>query len=200
MAGKVKLIGAPRIQAYRMLHTIGGIFEKADIPYILEAGTLLGVVRENRLLPWDNDLDLTVTSEFADELIKIRSKIHESGYRTRIRRYTRDTGPFKKGLPRLLKIQTTRFKFFKQYNLMDIFIKYKVGEYYYWTVDDKKPVLKKTPAEFYDQRKYHSFDGRLFQVPLKSEEYLRYHYGPDWRIPVKSWNFRLDDHCEREQL
>ena len=34
--------------------------ETASIPYWLEGGTLLGIIRENRLLPWDNDMDISM--------------------------------------------------------------------------------------------------------------------------------------------
>ncbi len=61
MAGSNKLTGAIAEKALKMLHDITEIMEANEIPYVLEAGTLLGIVRENRLLPWDNDMDITIT-------------------------------------------------------------------------------------------------------------------------------------------
>ena len=62
MAYDVKLEGKNMKMAERMLKNIVKICENCNINSSLEAGTLLGIFRENRLLPWDNDLDLSVLS------------------------------------------------------------------------------------------------------------------------------------------
>lgn len=200
MAGKRKLIGKTRNIAYRMLHNVCGILTEEDIPYVLEAGTLLGVIRENRLLPWDTDVDLTITAEYVGSLEKVIQDLEKIGYRCKIRKYNQDLGPFTKGVPRIVKVQTRKFYFFKGYSLLDIFIKYKLGDKYYWMIDDKNPVIKSCPAEFYENRVAHEFDGKLFKIPAKFEDYLEYHYGKNWRTPIKEWDFRLDDSCEKQML
>lgn len=54
-------------------------FEREKIQYWLCHGTLLGIVRENRLLPWDNDIDIAV---FHDDISKhkIRNLLNELGF------------------------------------------------------------------------------------------------------------------------
>ena len=200
MAGSKKLVGKHREVAYKMLHTVCSILEEENIPYVLEAGTLLGVIRENRLLPWDTDIDLTITSDYAEQLLAIRNRFVKAGYRTKIRKHTVDIDVIKKGQARILKVQTRKFYFFKEHSLMDIFIKYKAGDKYLWTVDDANPVLKKCPAKFYDNKVRYEFDGRTFWVPAEYINYLSYHYGKEWDKPIMEWDFRLDDHCERETL
>ena len=199
MAGKIKLTGKYAKIAEKMLFDVAEILEEAGIPYVLEAGTLLGIVREDRLLPWDNDLDITITSHYAKKLLSIRWKFWFKGYRTRLRKYKRDTGPFKRGTPRILKIQTTKFLFFKEVSLMDIFIKELIDDKYFWTASDKKPVLKAAPREFYEKTTQYPFRGKQYSVPEDYEGYLAYHYG-DWKTPVKEWNFRTDDNCVQEIL
>lgn len=200
MAGKITLNGKYRKLAEKMLQDVCIILHQEKIDYVLEAGTLLGIVRENRLLPWDNDLDLTVTDRFCDKLLKIRWKFWLKGYRTRIRKYKKKTGPFEKGAVRILKIQTTKFLWFKDQSLMDIFIKRAIGDKYYWTVSDKKPVLKSTPCKFYDQHTRYEFKNHEYLVPKDYYGYLVYHYGKNWRTPIKEWNFRTDDNCKKEFL
>jgi len=200
MAGNKKLIGKRRNEAYQMLHDVCTILDEEAIPYVLEAGTLLGVIREDRLLPWDNDIDLTISAVYAEKLLKIRHRFQKVGYRSRLRKYKWDIGPIQEGMPRILKIQTRKFGFFKKDSLLDIFIKYKEGDQYLWIVDDKHPVLKKCPAAYYDNRASYPFDGKTFQVPEKYKEYLAYHYGPNWQTPIKEWDFRLDDSCEKETI
>ena len=36
------------------------ILEGSNFQYWISQGTLLGLVRENRILPWDNDIDISV--------------------------------------------------------------------------------------------------------------------------------------------
>ncbi len=200
MAGSQKLVGKMHEKAMKMLKSVAEILHQENIPYILEAGTLLGIIRENRLLPWDNDLDLTITADHAEKLLAIRWKFWLAGYRTRIRRFKQDTGPFKKGQPRILKIQTRKGFILKEYSLMDIFIKYDINGTYQWTVSDKQPVLKKCPKHFYEERQWYKFDKTQFLVPEDYTGYLAYHYGKNWRIPIKNWNFRTDDNCDKEEL
>jgi len=197
MAGNKTLTGKLGKTAVKMLKKVCEILEKNDVPYVLEAGTLLGIVRENRLLPWDNDLDITITSKNCEKLLSLRWKFWLSGYRTRLRKFKKDVGPFKKGMPRILKVQTRKFLFFKDYSLLDIFIKYNINGEYNWIISDKKPVLKKTPLKFYDQKTQYEFAGHKFFVPKDYTGYLAYHYGENWRTPIRDWNFRTDDHCDR---
>lgn len=191
MAGKLKLEGKLEVTARKMLKDVCSILDEVQIPYTLEGGTLLGIIRENRLLPWDNDMDLTISDEHLDKLGKIRWKFWLAGYRTRIRKSKKDMPHFPKGSVRLVKIQT-RWLIFKGVSLLDIFVKKKVEDKYFWTVGIKSPVLKSAPSHFYDELTKYEFDGYGYSVPEKYEEYLCYRYG-DWRTPVKEYDFKKDD-------
>lgn len=57
--------------AKELLVSIAAFFEENDYTYFLNFGTLLGVVREDRLLPWDDDIDLAVKKDFLDEALFI---------------------------------------------------------------------------------------------------------------------------------
>jgi len=197
MGTAMTLEGNREKQALTMLKRVCSLLDSLDIPYLLEAGTLLGIMREDRLLPWDTDLDITLTATSLPAFLKHKWRLWMMGYRTRVRYFKRDTGPFKKGQIRLIKVQTTRFLFLKDQNLMDIFIKYKYGAAYEWVIDDQQPILKKAPAGYYERLRRHSFKGYDYNVPEDAEGYLAYHYGPEWRIPVKKWDFRMDDACEK---
>jgi phosphorylcholine metabolism protein LicD len=101
---------------------------------------------------------------------------------------------------RIIRIQTRRLVFVKDISLMDIFVKRLVDDRYYWTVGVKKAVMKSAPRRFYEQTTRMEFDGASYSVPRDYEGYLEYHYGRDWRTPVKEWNFRTSDSCERKIL
>jgi len=199
MAGTVKLQGKYLEIALKMLKDITTILEKNEVPYLLEAGTLLGIVRENRLLPWDTDMDLNVSSVNMKKLFSVRWKIWMAGYRSKIRICKKDSGPFKKGTPRILRIQTRKFLFFKGISMMDLFIKFPMDDSYYWTVDDKRPVLKSTPKHFYDNTTQLEFNGKMYPAPKEFKDYLTYYYG-DWEVVHKDFNFRTGDTCDTVEL
>jgi lipopolysaccharide cholinephosphotransferase len=194
MAGTVKLTGRYAEIAEKMLRDVAEILEEAKIPYVLEAGTLLGIVREDRLLPWDTDMDITITRDYAAKLFSLRKKIWSLGYRSRIRTFKEDTGP-----PRILKIQTRRFFFFKGVHLMDIFIKDLIDDKYFWVISGNKQVLKAAPRHFYEKFTEYTFRGKQYSVPEDYTGYLAYHYG-DWKTPVKEWNYLTDDKCVQKIL
>lgn len=194
MAGNLKLTGKIADIALKMLLETCKVFDKYEIKYILEGGTLLGIIRENRLLPWDNDLDLTIKSPDLDKLIKARWSLWKRGFRTRIRYYKEDVGPFKKGEVKIMKIQTRKFFLFKGFTLLDVFIKKRVDDKYFWTVGGKKIVLKSAPANFYEELKKIDFNGYSYSIPEDVEEYLTYRYGK-WQEPKKDWNYTKDDNA-----
>ena len=60
MAYNIRLEGKNLEIAERMLSRIAHILDRCEITYWLEGGTLLGIRRENRLLPWDDDIDVSM--------------------------------------------------------------------------------------------------------------------------------------------
>jgi len=192
MAGKMRLEGENLKIAMKILKDVGQVLNKADIHYWLEGGTLLGVIREQRLLPWDNDMDISMFKTDQGKLFSVVLKLISKGYRISIKRYRSTIGPFNKGELRMIKVRNYKAFLRKGEVLCDIFLKRKVEDEYYWTVGVKTPVLKSTPAEYYEKVTRVPFDGMEFSVPLDYDGYLTYRYG-DWRKTVKTWNFKKDD-------
>jgi hypothetical protein len=83
------------------------------------------------------------------------------------------------------------FFFLKEYSLLDIFVKKKVEDKFFWTVGIKNPVLN--PRLLISMSGLQSTNlTDTITVPEKYEEYLCYRYG-DWRTPVKEYDFKKDD-------
>ncbi len=201
MSGDFKLEGRNGVLAVKMLKRVSRLLEKNNIPYILEAGTLLGVIRENRLLPWDNDIDLTITRPFEKRLLKNIWKLRFFGYKVQVKYYKKDLKFFKSKELRIIKIwYLNPLKFFKREVVLDIFIKRKIGEEYFWTEGLRPPVLKVVPAKFHDNLTQITFKKKKFSVPNDYEGYLVCLYGKDWRTPVKNWDFKKDSKCTKEYL
>lgn len=199
MPGDIKLSGKYALLAKKMLKDVTQVLEDNDISYILDYGTLLGIVREDRLLPWDSDMDISITDEFVDPFLKIRWKLWLKGYRTRVRRYKKDVGVFKKGSIRIIKIQTRKFLFFRGIRLMDLFVKRKINGECCYTVSKNPYILKSVPQKFHDNLTTIPFEGKDYYVPEQYKEYLTFVYG-DWKIPVKKWSFKTSDNCVKEMI
>lgn len=198
MGGDAKLIGKHAEVAKTMLRKITDLFDKLEIEYILDFGTLLGVVRENRLLPWDTDLDISITHKDLEKLIKNKRKLWRLGYRTRVRYFDKDTGPFKKGEVRIIKVQTRKFVVVRDKGILDIFVMKNIdGEYSYVVKKEGASVLKTIPTEFHDNKTRIEFDNKQYSVPKDYERYLEYVYG-DWRTPVKEWDYFLGDNTVKK--
>jgi len=56
------------------------IFEEHDIPYWIDQGTLLGLIRDGKLIPWDHDLDFGVFEHEIDTE-KLRGIFIENGFK-----------------------------------------------------------------------------------------------------------------------
>jgi phosphorylcholine metabolism protein LicD len=192
MSGKIKLDDKYLEKSLRLLERATTLLEKYNIPYWLEGGTLLGIIRENRLLPWDNDLDISIRSEDFDRLRRILPKFFYRGMIAKVREYKIDDPPFQKGEVRLIKVYATKYLFFKSPLVLDIFVKKKLDDQYYWVVGVKRRAKKAVPARFYDELTTVQFNHKTYSIPKLTDEYLTYRYG-DWRTPVKTWNYIKDD-------
>jgi len=70
------------IATYKLMKDLDEAFCKVGIPYFAMSGTLLGCVRHEGFIPWDDDLDIAVTEEHAKLMPKILDTLNEKGYKT----------------------------------------------------------------------------------------------------------------------
>lgn len=192
MAYNITLEGSNLKEAESLLMEITTIFERHKVFYWLEGGTLLGIRRENRLLPWDNDLDISMHARETEKLTALIKSLKKNGYRVRLR-YFETTGPdFKKGALRMIKVRKSRFfGLLKGKVCLEIFIKYTKKENTYWEIANK---TKSVPKHFYTSFKNIVFQNKDYRIPYDTDGYLSYRYG-DWQTPVKEWNTFADDNA-----
>jgi len=59
------------------------ILDKYNIKYWLECGTLLGAVREGRIIPWDDDIEFGIMDSEVEKLNSALPEISEKGFKVR---------------------------------------------------------------------------------------------------------------------
>tara|TARA_R110000868_G_scaffold175408_2_gene412446 strand:+ start:353 stop:937 length:585 start_codon:yes stop_codon:yes gene_type:complete len=192
MAYNITLEGKNIVIAERMLKNVATIFNQCHIDYWIEGGTLLGIKRENRLLPWDNDVDMSINHDQLDKLDHFCSELKKAGYRVRTRHFDETSEFFTKDNIRMIKLREKRyFGLLKGAVCLDVFIKYQHGENSYWEIDDK---TKFVPSKFYRTFKHITFKDFDYKIPSLIDEYLTYRYG-DWQKQVKNWDTSKDDNA-----
>ena len=167
-----------------LLKTID-ILNENGFKYWLEAGTLLGIMRDGDLIPWDYDADLGIPAETADEIMKLRLEFLPN-YLIKRRKVHTSWLP---GDMRVIKVKTPWEKI-RQVNFhVDLFCVYPVENKYRW-VDSG--ALKHVDRKYYDTLGTIEWEGRTINIPGYAEEYLSLRYG-NWQIPEQNYNAGLHD-------
>lgn len=78
-SSQTKLQNLWKIQL-NILKEIDNICQKNDISYFAISGTLLGAIRHNGYIPWDDDLDIGMTRDNYNKFLKVASKELKNEY------------------------------------------------------------------------------------------------------------------------
>ena len=195
MSGKYKLEGKNVIIAVNMLETVTKIFEDVELKYVLDCGTLLGIYREDRLLPWDNDMDLSIFCDDEKRIKNVIKKIKKAGYIVKIRYQEKEDYPLEFKKIRILKIYNRKNFFAKGEVMLDCFMVKRGDNQYVCAYGGLNHYTKiHIPTRFYETVDHLNFKGKQYSIPSYIEEYLTHRYG-NWKIPIRdgSWDYRKDD-------
>ena len=151
--------------AAEILKEVKRIFDDQGIVFWLGSGTCLGCIRENRFIPWDDEMDTAsvIGMHGLDEktVYRIANVFKRNGFYPRIRNN-----------PRYMSVAFV-----------------KDGIRTDWTchriIDGgaiEFPGVK-LPLHIFTQPMEVEFIGQKFRVPNPPEEYLSLKYGPEWRTP-----------------
>jgi phosphorylcholine metabolism protein LicD len=186
-----------------------GILNRAGIPFWLDQGTLLGVVRDANLLPWDKDIDLSVWEEEFPRILGLKSEFesagfyfepHEEGdclflsrddgYFVDIARYRRLDNVAQRfiGKP---KVKPWQRRLKKILQLLPAWVHIRV-RHMSRIVLRGEMISMQVPLQMFSSFRELDFMGLKLRIPQDSEAYLQYKYG-DWRTPVKVWDYSKQD-------
>lgn len=158
--------------AVEFLAQLSRCLAKAQISHWVTYGSLLGLVRQNSLLAWDNDLDIALAPGVSFETV--RAALQEAGLQ-----------------PQMIKRRDNRVvsvKVCKDGIRADLFLLESHNGI--WVDFEGKGgfvLALSHPAMAVVER---SFAKWSFPVPADAEAYLAHLYGPRWRVPVRNWDWK----------
>ncbi|MEE8443335.1 MAG: LicD family protein [Dehalococcoidia bacterium] len=141
------------------------IFDQHGVTFFLGSGTCLGAIREDRFIPWDDEMDTCSViglHGFTEETIdRVIATFTADGYYVHVgdSSNTVSIAVVKSSI----RADWTCFRIHG-----DSLIQY--------------PAVK-TPLRLFTNLKEIDFIGEKFLVPNPPEEYLRIKYGPEWKTP-----------------
>jgi len=181
------------------------VLRKHKIAYYLDFGTLIGAVRDNGFIPWDDDMDISLVHEkdfhklpqVVKEIKRIRFFTFANTYTFKHSQEVYNASEEMYVTPKQLlftdpkNIQIAIIKNYKKWRpglgnaVIDIFCKYKYNSELYWMAFGKEYKMAYRPLE--DGFKEISFYGVKCLIPIAYDKYLSGHYG-EWKTPNETWD------------
>ena len=160
--------------AKQYLQEVSNEFNKFNIPFWLDYGTLLGYYREKDFIEHDYDIDLGV--EFINFNPKIIEKFIELGYKVTARGYPNDS--------LVIKIRKNNISFdivcyYKQLNNTIVAVTMDFFDTYMSKVDITFEQFNLVEVNFL---------GIEVGIPDNVEHYLKQHYGENFMTPSLTWD------------
>jgi hypothetical protein len=146
---------------------INTVCKKLNVPCWLQDGTLLGLIRDGKLIPWDNDADMGCHEDNWNN--EVSELLQELGFTVENRkgigpRYTRDK------------------------NAIDIFLhRTEPNGVWSWSAFRGRIEYRFDVPPF--GLKEMIFWNENFLVPENPEKWLEIKYGTEWRTPRRNWNY-----------
>ena len=144
--------------------------------YFFSCGTVLGLIREKKLLDWDTDIDIDVlepTQLIIDSIIKNMEALGY-GYQRKL----------------IANKRYSQIVFVKApYHSIDFCFWYKDGNNFINDLPETNIYKRLHPKKLYTKFKILTIKNVAFQVPYDTNSYIEYIYGSDWETPKKYKNW-----------
>ena len=173
----------------RLLKKTTKFFDENNIEYWLDGGTLLGAVRDNKFIPWDDDADIGITEQTYYKLRNIMLKMKEKeidGKKFHVNKelklkFRENTLPEFRILDKskdfyMVKVYNYKDKKIKNNDVfIDIIVYYKSGNRYISNHKEWERRYYYNENEMYPLKKI-DFEGRKYNIINEPEKYLNRGY------------------------
>jgi len=171
--------------AIKLLKETTDILDEFNIDYFLISGTLLGYVRHNDFIPWDDDMDLIVDASFLDKQEEIMKKYNNVKFMAMPTCKWMIKSYYEKGIIQEKKPNSPWPSEYKwTWPFIDLFIygydqDRKNMNFFNkkWNVDEFFPIQKKP------------FLGLTVSIPTNPDYFLKINYGSEYMTVLKSSNY-----------
>lgn len=153
------------------------VMDKANIVFWLEYGTLLGAVRDGKIIEWDTDGDVGVWIDDIPRMKKLEKEFLAEGLRLDYQ----PSHPFVN-----LKISDKETIAVLDVYTFDI-VKWK-NEPWVVRIMEGKLLNIRSPFIYYFAYNRINFLHKRFRIPFYAEKSLKFLYGENWRTPIKRDN------------
>lgn len=186
-------------EMYTFMERVQGVLDHHQIPYWATYGTLLGTIRDQGIIPWDDDFDLSCFQQDVPKLLKLKAAFADLGLileetKTTIRIYEKDGLPMRPRPGKAFQIFPglwyVRHKH-ERFPCVDIYPVQLEGSRY----QHANPAIRRDyPQHFYEKDDLLPLIQKPFgpiqmMVPQNAGAILNRMYGPQWhkqRIIYKS--------------
>ncbi len=180
MAGRKDAVKTQGTDCIREIHSV---LDGSGVLFFVDAGTLLGFIREGRLLKWDFDVDFGVVVEGPETWTRLGRCLTSSGYKL-IKQFRVDGSVMEQTYGK----NGLSIDFFGHFNVAETSVQYS---FYNPT---NHPTNEMAVMEFSSTRisgiSKLPLDEITVNIPDNTERYLADSYGENWRIPDPSWDYR----------
>ena len=168
---------------YKVVALVQKMLESSHVEFFFDMGTLLGIIRENRLLRHDMDIDVGVFLNDEEEKYELEKLLVSRGCTLKCRYFVDNIGLVEESFV----CENVKFdiNFYSHDIMSDIC-------YLLYTNDQKEykahemDVVKMQSIPIGKIKKV-LFGNSLINIPENAEKYLACRYGKNWRIPNKNY-------------
>ncbi|MDR7119206.1 LicD family protein [Rheinheimera soli] len=186
---KATTFEAPEVmaQARLALRWMLNMFNHSARPYYLDGGTLLGLARSGDLIPWDNDVDLSILqqdadfySEFLETSLPDLEQYTSCRWTISYLLYEHSGLVWQKGQLRKIVLTNEDFNF-----SVALIVRYYNAPFYCYSAVS---CIFSDHERHFSQNDWLDFYGVKAAVPCHYQSFLDATYG-DWRTEVRDWHY-----------
>lgn len=170
---------------YKMTHDFKTIAEENNLHYWITGGTLIGALRHQGLIPWDDDIDIAIKSTDVNLFLRLEGRFKQLGY------------VYKK--PRGYKIVAENMP---EPNWIDIFIYVKEGDNYVMEDESSRKCWPKEvfTAESVNNRVLYKFGDDYLYGPGHAIEFLNRAFSKKWNHEGKFQSSHASKSSKRKKI